>query len=340
MFFRFFADRAKLYREARERKEQAFRPGTRANHRSHAVLFVAFSLHFQLRDFPAETATLLCFMEFLLRSYRSPKSVLNALASVRRTHLQLRCSTAAFDHDDMIMMKRALPLTTRHVPRPAPPLPVCLLRQLVLLAEVLGEQGQVFAALMAIAFYSMARISSLLPQGAAFFDGSRLPTLRDLVEVPGQGYKLHIKWAKNRQHASDAFWVPLKALGAAPECPVANARRLAQLAEGCPVDTPLFAYRGGPCGTGGSPAGRQVFTIPVARQWLRVTLNALGRGQEGLTFHSFRRGACTVASQHGADEAALQALGGWRSSAVRGYYPAAVRRGRAALVLSRGALPY
>ena len=115
--FRFIADRRSLLKLACRRKEQAFRPGTVANQDSLAVLYVAFSIHFQFRPFPADARTLLCFAEFTLRSFTATKSVTNALSAVKRVHLDLGVEVTAFEATALTRWKRALPLTVRWVPR-------------------------------------------------------------------------------------------------------------------------------------------------------------------------------------------------------------------------------
>ena len=95
--FLLFSDRRTLREDAVGRMRQAFRPGTRANQRSHVMLFIAFALHFGMRNFPAGVGTLVCFGEFFTCSFRAPKSVTNALALVRAFHLLQGFSTAAFD---------------------------------------------------------------------------------------------------------------------------------------------------------------------------------------------------------------------------------------------------
>ena len=81
---------------ARRRTASAFRPGTKANQRSHVLLYVAFSKFFQETDFPAAVGHLLRFAEFVLRSCRAHRSATNALASVRTFHLQCGFDVQAF----------------------------------------------------------------------------------------------------------------------------------------------------------------------------------------------------------------------------------------------------
>ena len=304
------------------------------NVRSHVLLFAAFADHYGFRDFPATASTLTCFGEFLLRSFQAPKSVFNALASVKHFHLDYALPTLAFESRRVALWKRAVSLTVRHVPAGAPPITREVLDKLCCLAARLGELGVVFAALASVLYFSMARLSSLLPQaGGGNFDRSRLPMWDDVRQAE-HGWDLQIKWAKAHQVAGQAFWVPLRSLPGSPACPVMNLTRLRQwLPEGS-GSRPLFALPAG----GAEANGRrvQVLSMQVAREWLRLLLARLGLGQKGYTFHSFRRGACSAAFCAGADVADIQQLGGWRSSAVQRYLPLGEARKRAARALSAG----
>ena len=63
---------------------------------------------------------------------------------------------------------------------------------------MLGPEGEIVAALLAVCFFTMACLSSLLGDSARRFDSDRLPTQGDLRGVEG-GYLLHLKWSKTRQ---------------------------------------------------------------------------------------------------------------------------------------------
>ena len=329
--FLYLADWRGLRRAAKRRGNSAFRPGTMRNLRSHVLLFAAFADHFGLRDFPATATTLTCFGEFLLRSFQAPKSVFNALSAVKHFHLDYELPTSAFESRRVELWKRAVSITVRHVPMGAPPLPREVLSRLCSLASRLGQWGLVFATLAAVLFFSMARLSSLLPQAGGAFDGTRLPTWAD-VRGEGGAWAIRIKWAKAHQAASQAFWVPLLAVQGSPSCPVANLQRLRQATWTGEADGPLFQLP--PLRSRAGKRAQRVLTMPVAREWLRLLLHRLGLQHKGFTFHSFRRGACTHAYMGGAEVADIQQLGGWRSSAVQRYLPMGEARRRAAQVLS------
>ena len=75
MGFLFLADRRQLQEMATRRRREDFRPGTVANQRSLALLYVAFTIYFRFER------TLRCFAEFLLCSFAAMKSVTNALSA-------------------------------------------------------------------------------------------------------------------------------------------------------------------------------------------------------------------------------------------------------------------
>ena len=324
-----FSDLRRLRGAADNRCGQAYRPGTHANRLSHVLLFAAFTDYFQMRDFPASVGTLVYFGEFMTRSFQAPKSITNALSSLRTFHELNGLDESAFSHVRLRLFKRALPLTCRHTPHIAPPMPFALLERLCQAASEGGDMGLVFAALLAVTFFAMARLSSMVPPRGQGFDGTRYPTLED-VQFAKKRVLLRIKWAKAHQAAEDAYWVPLLPATGSPACPVAALLRL-QIALGVrPTHSPLF-------GRGGT--GQPFFTLESARSWLRAGLLAPGEQAAGYTFHSLRRGACTRAFKRGAHIDDIKNLGGWSSGAVQLYIPELDSRGRAASALLPGPTP-
>ena len=274
--------------------------------------------------------TLLCFAEFLVRSFKAPKSVVNALASVKGFHLLQGFDTAAFDDTRVAHFRRSLPLTMRHELAPARALPLQLLNKLCIRAQGAGQAGLVFGTFLSVLFFSMARASSLLPSYSGRFDPTRLPTLDDVREE-GDGCSLLLKWGKTAQDRTQQFRVPLLPVGGSPACPTTLLRGLrASLQDGGP-DTPLFSFSDR---VGKGRGGTRSLDLRLARAWLALFLELLGEPKHAYTLHSFRRGACTLGFLRGASVTDLQQLGGWRSQAVQLYFPAMEARGRAAALLS------
>ena len=190
----------------------------------------------------------------------------------------------------------------------------------------MGSRGVVFKALCLLAFASLARLSSLLPPGSTF-DFTRYPTFADLSPMH-KGFLFRVKFAKNAQATADAFQVPILRALDRELCPVRALRALSQL-YACPkVSDPLFRWPTTQA-TRLSPSD-PCLTAPVARSWLRRSLDVAGIQLPGFSFHSFRRGGCTVAAEEGATVHELQSLGNWRSMAVTRYFPSLPAQLRAA----------
>ena len=303
------------------RRREAFRPGTVANQHSLALLYFAFTIYFRFRDLPASVRTLLCFAEFLLRSFAATKSVTNALSAIKRLHLDHGFSTVAFEAPAVQRWKRALFTTVRWVPRQAPPLPFRVLRALSLATLGLGPTGRVIRALFTLLFHSMARLSSLLPPSETGFDHTRHACRGDFASRRGQWW-FRIKWAKTHQRADQGFWIPLLPRPGTGICPVEALRASLQGGLNGGPETPLFTV------ASGTP-----LAIPAARSWLRKLLASVGQDPGAYSYHSFRRGACTAAFANGAQTDDLKALGGWRSGAVELYRSPDDARLRAARAL-------
>ena len=297
---------------------------------AHLRLYVAFCSHYRLRDVPADAHTLALFLEFLMRSFRAPKSALNTLASVRHLHLQLGATTAPFDHYNLCLSRRALTLSVRHVPSPAPPCNPATLRRLILASRQWGVRGLAFAAMCSIAFHTLARLSSLAPP-ALPFDATRYPTCADVIH--GVGYwLLSVKFAKCSQAAAQGFRVPLLASQDPVVCPVRLLRALLLAHGSLEPSDPLFVVQPGLRGR--ATAALMALTAPEARAMLRRALDqTLGPGS-GFTFHSFRRGGATLAALRGASPGDVKALGHWTSDSALAYFPALPAQLRAAGALT------
>ena len=298
-------DRDKLREAAARRVGQAFRPGTQANQRSHILLFLAFTLHFGLQAFPAAAKTLLCFGEFLLRTYRAPGSVKNVLASARGFHLLRGFSTLGCDDTRLALFKRALPLTVRHTPAPAPPVTLALLERLCEKALQCGKLGLVFATFLSVLFFSVARASSLLPGTGARLDKTRCPTWGD-VRAGWEGLLLQLKWGKNRQSLAEAFWIPLGALRGSRACPVSNLERLRGLWGRGNSSLPLFAWPGAGGRTGDTCFAHSAPGSTVAQ----ALLGSAGPGGQGLYFTFFQERGGNFGFQQRSNVGGCETVGG------------------------------
>ena len=319
----------RLQRRAVTRQGMAFAKGTVANRKAHLRLYLSFAIYFDLPAFPASTATLRLFLEYLTLTYKSVKAVTNVFSSLRFHHESLGHDTGNFQHLQVRLALRSLRFTMRAHPAPAVAFPRQLLAPLVRAAAGLGRWGLPFQALVVFAFCTFARLSSLVPVSAAGFDATRWPTVGSLLR-DGDFATLRISYSKTRQAADGGFLVPMRASNA-PPCPVALAQALLDRAARLrlPPSAPLFSAES-------MQQSEPLISLSqaAARSLLHRCLQLVGLPPRAYSFHSFRRGGCSSAFAGGAHEADLARHGDWRSTAVRRYYPAYLSRQRVAGVLA------
>ena len=168
-----------------------------------------------------------------------------------------------------------------------------------------------FRAFILLLFFSMARVSTLLPCGARKFDFTRNAAVGDLI-YNGTGFYLKIKWAKNLQNSKDGYFLPILPNANLTICPVKALLDYMFGRKFLDKRSPLFtlARQDKSCVS---------LSIRTANFMLRAVLAQAGLPRNKITLHSFRRGACTAAYESGALMADIGSFGGWRSSALLRY---------------------
>ena len=296
----------KLIHEAGIRRRQYLRPNTRLNIIRHFKLYLCFCMFFGLNTAPL-TPTLLCaFIEFLANSYNCPATIRNIVSSVSTVYGWMGWSQAPFRSYLILQMLHALDRTLRYEPRVLYTVTVSDLALLVSSCSILGLNTVMFRAFLTILFYTMVRISSLIPQNSKYFDLTRHTSIADL-ERTSSGYIFKLKWAKNLQKNSEGFSLPLLFSSNPAVCPV-----VALDLDYSNYRQPLFQFR-------------QNFTTAVALDiaqanlLLSQLLVANPMLSSKITFHGFRRGAVTSAFDSGSSVLDIGSFGGWKSSALLQY---------------------
>ena len=151
------------------------------------------------------TSHLFCgFIEFLLDHYASPATVKNIISSISTVFSWLGVSQSIFKSQPVKFMIKAVDKMVRYFPKKNSGLSLEGLASLCNAAAALGCNVVMFRAFLTLLYFSMLRVSNLLPGFSASFDQSRHLTLNDLERFQF-GYTLRVKWAKNLQNAADYF---------------------------------------------------------------------------------------------------------------------------------------
>ena len=146
---------------SRKRRQQAFRPGTTRNHTQQFKLYLSFCLHFHLQDINPTADTICWYIEFLARSFQSPKSIKNYISGIRLLHKLTHVECPNLYSFEVHLHLRALPLTMNRFPKQKLPITLDLLLKLCQLSTPLGDIGKVLKCAFLFAFFGYLRQSNI-----------------------------------------------------------------------------------------------------------------------------------------------------------------------------------
>ena len=300
-----------LLQATRKRQRQAFRPGTTGNQRAQFRLYLAFCIHYGLRDIDPTPQTICMYAEFLTRTFTSPKSIRNYISGVRLLHKYAGASSTALDSFPLELLLRALDITIYHVPNQRSPVTVQSLARICEACMSLGTLGTVVRCALLLGFFGMLRQSNLAPRSTSSFDPTRHTCRGDVLEHP-PGLVVILKWSKVNQTRRKQQLVPIPALSPQhPLCPVAAYKAMLAVHPTTSPNDPLLLMPG--------PSPCTPLTIPQLATCFRAVAAYLGYSPRQFSLHSLRRGGATAAFEAGINFTHIKRHGGWASDAFWQY---------------------
>lgn len=294
-----------------QRRGQAFRPGTSANHISQFRAYLTFCTKFGLSDINPTVETVCLYVEYLAQRFRSPKSVNNYISGVRLLHKYIGVECASLYSFELDLMLRALDITLIHVPNQRLPLTYRILLQLCHICTGLGTTGLVLKCAYLFGFFGLLRQSNLAPNHQRAFDYRR-HTCRGDVMFHYPGLVIIQKWSKTAQTGGTPHLIPLPAIPGSPLCPVAAYTDMLQVVPTRHDNDPLLYTVGG---------HRQL--LPLTTRCLRssftIMMDSLGYNASRYSLHSLRRGGATAAYLAGVNYTQIKRHGAWKSDAFWTY---------------------
>ena len=288
---------SRLMKDLSMYKDMAWAKSTVKALNSRQKAFLDFCLLYDRVPIPADPNTLSLFAVWLVASERikSANSIPQYLSSVRTLHRANNsdCVTPKSSPE----LEFALAGISRHLskpPRRMSPITPQLLQHLLSFPPTDHHSSSwhsrttlgIIRHLYIIMFYSMLRISNLVPNTASEFDPRRQLTW-DRVKLFPDGAVLEVVLSKTIQRASRVHEVALAEVPDSPFCPVRALKELAELRGECHPREPVFVV---PNYGGWSPLTRyHVDTV------LTMQIEAAGLDTKKYKFHSFRRGAIQLA---------------------------------------------
>ena len=202
----------------RQRRAQAFRPGTNANHRTQAASYITFCIKYGLRDVNPTPRTICWYLEYMTSSVSSPRTLRNYLSGIKFWHRRIAGEPTALDAPEVRHMLRALDITLRHTPAPKHPITQDILQELVHVSPDLNALGPAFKVAILFGYYGFLRQSNLAPRTPATFNPQRDICRGDVLEN-APGLIVILRWSKTLQRGEKAHLVPLPHRPGHPLCP-------------------------------------------------------------------------------------------------------------------------
>lgn len=299
----------KLKKDVKRSKCAAYASGTQNNLKTQWKTFIAFCLHFNFDYLPASLETVSLYVQFLSRSFKSVQSIKNYVNGVKLLHLYAGLEFFHLNDFEFRLLMRGLTRLNPHIPRQVLPITPDILIALLSCVNFSNQFDVAIWNSFLVAFYLMARKSSLIPSSQQNFDSSKHLTRRDFV-LTKKCLTVTIKFTKTMQFRDRVLIIPVLANPGNPLCPVSNFYRMVKLIP-ARANSPAFCFY-----SQGHLRSITHFTFTATlRKWLKV----LGFDSSAYSGHSFRRGGATWAFKSEVPGELIQIVGDWASDAYKLY---------------------
>ena len=287
--------------------QRAFRPRTTAAHLASFRQFVAFLVIAGL-NIPYKEEMNVVYIEYLIQQGLESCSIRNNVSVLKHYFAMFNWPIRALAGRKVSLLIKSVQINANMSIKVKGVINIPLLTRII--AKALKyENGFVFAALFATAFFGFFRLATLLPSKATEFEKTRFPIQNDII-WGAPGVHIIITCSKTMQASNQAKVVQLPRLKGHNFCPVQVLRTL--LARTPREDSlPLFQI----C----TMHGWVSLAAPKARSFLRLVIISLGLNPASYTFHAFRRSGASLAFDNNVELSKIKQHGNWKSEAIWTY---------------------
>ena len=285
----------------------SLRPRTASAYLAQFKLYLAFVIKYRIDNID-NTASILAFLEFLVKNDVSHSQVNNYISAIKHYFKLFNLSVTQCDHPHITLFTRSLRLNASYTPTTKNVIDIPTLIQISEQCEITSHP-LIFRAAFLLAYFSFLRISNFVPHTISGYDPTRHLAAGDII-FGSPGAHIIVKWEKNMQHRQASRVVQIPTLTNPSICPVSALRALLSHNKST-ANAPLFATL---------QSGRLISLTDVkVRLALRKILLTMGLPSPYFTFHSFRRSGATLAFDSKVNMQDIKYHGGWRSDAIWRY---------------------
>ena len=163
------------------------------------------------------------YAEFLSRSFKSHRAIVNYIGGVRLMHKFLGVDAPSLYSFDLHLTLRALSITMDYQPVVKLPITIDILHNMCCICAGLDKVGIVLKCVFLLAFFGFLRCSNLVPPTVSSFDPTRHLCRADIT-AHNSGLLILLKWSKSRQTRDRYELLPLPKIDGHPLCPTAAFR--------------------------------------------------------------------------------------------------------------------
>ena len=201
----------------------------------------------------------------------------------------------------------AMEKTTGYKSRVKPPVPVEVVKQVVL-GLPRDNEGYIIRSAILLIAYGGFRQSELMPPTSQSFNKEKHITRRDVI-LSDSSVKIFIKYGKNYSKYHQGRKAEF-AINDNPEfCVVSAIKQMYIMQPTISPDDPLFTF----------PLDNTAIPVTYLRKKWDMALKALGIDTGVYTLHSIRKTTMTVAYHEGVNEMDIKSYGAWQSNSHRVY---------------------
>ena len=168
---------------ANQRLAQGFRPSTLRNYARIFQDFSNFLVVTGLAITQVSSHTLLCFMEFLAQNQYSHANIANYMAAIRASFIMYAIPTVPFRDERLQLFIKSVKINSKFTPTIHSSITVDILEKILQVCIVLPSP-EIFTALYLFAFFSVLRLSNILPHSIKAYDCTRQLCWGDIILQP------------------------------------------------------------------------------------------------------------------------------------------------------------
>ena len=199
--------------------------------------FLIFRMVTGLGISQVSSQTLLCFMEFLVQNQISHANIANYRSALGASFIMYAILTVPFTDHRLQLFIKSVKINSDFDLTIHFSITVDTLQNICQVCTVLPNT-EIFNALYLFSFFSVLRLSNILPHPMKLFDGTRQLCRGDIVFSTSHSVVI-VKWSKTLQDGKNFATVAIPVLGHSPLCPVAALQTMLQKVPGSNND-PLF----------------------------------------------------------------------------------------------------